>query len=308
MRKLTVAAAQMGPIQRSDARAEVIERLVSLLQQAADHGAELVVFPEAALTPFFPHWLMESQDEVDAYFEKEPLPQTLKSVFEAARQRRVSFVIGYAELTPRGHHFNSEAFYDENGQEILHYRKIHLPGYRDPQFATDFENLEKRYFEVGNQGFGVADWHGTKVGLAICNDRRWAESYRVMALQGAELVCLGYNTPFVTAHLEESNHLTSFHNQLAMQAGAYQNAMWVVGVAKGGVEEGVDQLAESMIVSPAGEVVAMAETTGDEVVMADIDLDLSRRYREHLFNFNHHRRPEAYWNITAPIPEGLRQE
>ena len=68
-RMLTIAAAQLGPISRSETRSQVVERLIALLRQAKQQGGELVVFPECALTPFFPHWWIEVQAEIDSYFE-----------------------------------------------------------------------------------------------------------------------------------------------------------------------------------------------------------------------------------------------
>ncbi|MBT2588172.1 hypothetical protein J7I86_20375 [Arthrobacter sp. ISL-95] len=190
---------------------------------------------------------------------------------------------------------------DEHGDVIHRYRKIHLPGFETIQEGAPFQNLEKRYFEVGDLGFGVQPWRDTKIGLAICNDRRWAETYRVLALRGAELVCLGYNTPTTTPHLSESNDLTDFQNHLSMQAGAYQNSMWVIGTAKAGTEEGVSQIGGSAIIAPSGEIVAAAKTLGDELVTAEIDLDMVTRYRRDVFNFSHHRRPEHYLPIVEPV-------
>jgi predicted amidohydrolase len=139
------------------------------------------------------------------------------------------------------------------------------------------------------------------VGLLICNDRRWAESYRVLALQGAELVCLGYNTPVKTPHLPETDPLADFQSHLSMQAGAYQNSLWVVGAAKAGIEEGVDQIGGSAVFAPSGEIVARARTKDDELVVAEIYLDMSARYRKDIFSFSQHRRPEHYGLIFEPV-------
>jgi predicted amidohydrolase len=136
------------------------------------------------------------------------------------------------------------------------------------------------------------------MGMCICNDRRWPETYRVLALNGCEMVLLGYNTPDHIPEHPEMNHLVDFHNRLSMQAGAYQNGQWVVGVAKAGVEEGVSQIGQSMIIAPSGEVVAMASTMHDELVVARCDLDLATEYRK-LFNFGKNRRPEMYGRITG---------
>jgi predicted amidohydrolase len=85
-----------------------------------------------------------------------------------------------------------------------------------------------------------------------------------------------------------------------MASGAYQNGMFVVGVAKAGVEEGVEMLAESQIIAPSGEVVAQAETTGDELVIAVCDLEWCERYKQTVFDFQRYRRPSMYGPITAP--------
>lgn len=298
-RELVVAAAQMGPVERKESVESVAGRMVSLVERAASRGSQLVVFPELAAVPFFPHWVIDDRQELLAYYDlDEPVGRT-PDVFRRARELGIAIVIGYAERTEQNRLFNSNALYDKSGELILKYRKVHLPGFGTPQEA-EHQLLEKRYFEVGDLGFPVAEWSGTKVGLAICNDRRWAETYRAMALQGAEIVCLGYNTPVRTPHLPEIDTLTNFHNHLAMQAGAYQNSMWVVGVAKAGVEEGVEQIGGSAIVAPSGEVVAQATSQADELISAEIDLDMVTRYRRDIFNFAHHRRPEHYGIIAQP--------
>ena len=119
-----------------------------------------------------------------------------------------------------------------------------------------------------------------------------------MGLQGVELIMLGYNTPSGNSlKPEESAETRMHHSRLCMQAGAYQNATWVVGTAKCGIEEGSPMIGQSMIVAPSGEVVAMASTLGDEVVVARCDLDLCRIYRETFFNFAVHREPGHYGPI-----------
>jgi predicted amidohydrolase len=135
-------------------------------------------------------------------------------------------------------------------------------------------------------------------GMAICNDRRWPETYRVMGLQGVEMVLLGYNTPVHNPPAPEHDALSHFHNELVMQAGAYQNGTWVVGVAKAGDEEGVAQIGNSIIVAPSGEIVAACTTTGDELAVARCDLDLCNSYKNTTFNFARHREPEQYRMIV----------
>jgi predicted amidohydrolase len=125
-----------------------------------------------------------------------------------------------------------------------------------------------------------------------------------MGLQGVELVLLGYNTPVHYPWSPEQEPYVDFHNHLSMQAGAYQNGTWVVGVAKAGIEEGVDQIGGTCIIHPSGTIVAQASGKGDEVVTATVDLDATRVYKESTFNFAKHRRPEHYGLIVERIGVG----
>ena len=302
-RIITVGAAQLGPIARDDTRGQVVERMVALLHQAHAGGCDLVVFPELALTTFFPRWYIESQAEIDRYFETAmPGPQT-QALFDAARQLGIAFCLGYAELVVdddgRQRHFNTSITVDKGGRIVGRYRKIHLPGHAEHEPWRPFQHLEKRYFEVGNLGFPAfrADLGPGKAGIfgmAICNDRRWSETYRVLGLQGVEMILIGYNTPVHNPPAPEHDALSHFHNQLVMQAGAYQNGSWVVGVAKAGLEEGVEQIGNSIIVAPSGEIVAACTTTGDELALGRCDLDLTASYKNTTFNFARHREPGQY--------------
>jgi N-carbamoyl-D-amino-acid hydrolase len=308
MRTITVGGAQLGPIARDESRAAVVMRLIVLLREARARDCDLVVFPELALTTFFPRWFMAQQAQIDAFFESEMPGRDTKPLFDEARRLGLAFCLGYAELAEEGattRHYNTSILVDAAGRLVGKYRKIHLPGHAEHEPARPFQHLEKRYFDVGTLGFGVWRLLGGLVGMCICNDRRWPETYRVMGLQGVEMVLLGYNTPAHNPPAPEHDLLATFHNRLVMQAGAYQNATWVVGVAKAGREEGCDLLGQSAIIAPSGEIVAMASTVGDEVIVARCDLELCRGYKETMFNFAKHRRPEHYRLIverTGAIP------
>ena len=256
------------------------------------------MYPELALTTFFPRWYFEDQADIDAFFEREmPSAATEAAVRRSAAPRR--------RLLPRlrgahadDKHYNTQILVERDGRVVAKYRKVHLPGHEEHEPWRPFQHLERRYFDPGPDGFGVWRAFGGVVGMAICNDRRWPETYRVLGLQGVELVLIGYNTPIHYAPDPSQDALAGFHNQLVMQSGAYQNGTWVVGVAKGGMEEGVDSLAESAIIAPSGQIVAQCTTTGDEVIVADCDLDACAGYKETLFDFDRYRRPEMYGLIT----------
>lgn len=301
-RKLIVATAQMGPIARNETKASAVARLCALMQSAHDRGARLVVFPELALTTFFPRWMIADEAELDSFFEREMPSAQTRPLFDLARRLGVGFYLGYAELCEDAqggkHRYNSAILVDDAGEIVGKYRKIHLPGHYNPESWRPFQHLEKRYFEHGDLGFGVFDALGGRMGMCLCNDRRWPESFRVLGLGGAELVMLGYNTPQHYPMAPEHDHLQDFHNHLSMQAGAYANGCWVIGTAKAGREEGCDLIGGSCIIAPTGEIVARTQGLGDEIATAEIDLDRCRELRENVFNFALHREPGDYLAIT----------
>lgn len=298
-RLLVVAAAQLGPIARTDTREEVVERLIVMLRDAAAHGADLVVYPELALTTFFPRWDLDDV-ELLTFFEREMPSDATRPLFEEAARLGVGFHLGYAELTPDGHRYNAAVVVERDGRIVAKYRKVHLPGHEEPEGWRPFQHLERKHFQPGPDGFHAVKAFGGVLGVALCNDRRWSETYRVLGLQGAELLLVGYNTPLHYPPDPGQDHLQGFHNTLVMASGAYQNGMFVVGVAKAGVEEGVEMLAESQIIAPSGEIVAKAETSGDELVIAVCDLERCERYKQTVFDFQRYRRPSMYGPITAP--------
>ena len=296
-RILNLGVGQLGTIARNDTRSMVVARMVDLLRQAHGKGVELVVFPELALTTFFPRWLIEDEEELDFWYETEMPNAATQPLFDEARKLGVGFYLGYAELAfeeGRKRRFNTSIIVDGQGDIVGKYRKIHLPGHDEPQPGRKTQHLEKRYFEPGNYGFPVWDAFKGRVGMCLCNDRRWPETYRAMSLQGAELILLGYNTPTDHSGYHDIDRLTEFHNHLAMQAGAYQNSVWVAGAAHAGDEEGSELIGGSAIIAPSGEIVVTADTREDELIWAPCDLDMIRAYRETYFDFKRHREPRYY--------------
>ncbi len=298
-RSLIVAAAQLGPIAADEPRSAAVGRMLDMMRHAKDRGARFVVFPELALTTFFPRWWMEDQARIDAYFERQMPSDETMPLFELASELGIGFSLGYAERTDDGRYFNTSILVNQVGRIVGKYRKIHLPGHDENEPWRPFQHLEKRYFEKGDLGFGVFDALGGKVGMCICNDRRWPETWRVLGLKGAELVVLGYNTPLHYPPAPEHDHLQYFHNELSIQAGCYQNGLWAAAVAKAGNEEGCDLIGGSIIVAPTGEIVARAATVEDEVITATVDLDRCAEIHRNIFNFALHREPSDYAEITA---------
>lgn len=306
-RSITVAAAQLGPIQRAEGRDVAVARMLRLMERAHARGAGLVVFPELALTTFFPRHYLENRADADPWFESSMPSNETAPLFAAARRLNIGFHLGYAERTPEGQHFNTAILVSPAGEILLKYRKVHLPGHAEHDPKRAVQHLEKRYFDVGDLGFPVirAPMAGTtlNMGMLICNDRRWPEAWRVLGLQSVELVMCGYNTPSLNQSAAgfEAHHLRVFHSHLTVQAGAYQNATFAVAVAKAGTEDGCELFGHSIIVNPQGEIMAQATSWDDEVIVADCNLDMCTLGRTTIFNFAAHRRPEAYAPITAQV-------
>lgn len=300
-RFVNVAAAQLGPIAKDETKSQIVDRLLAHMYNASKMGVELVVFPELALSTFFPRWYKEDQHEFDKYYEKSMPSAETQPLFDASKKLGIGFYLGYAELVEKEGHFqrfNTSILVGKEGQIIGKYHKVHLPGHAKDEPWRQFQHLEKYYFEPGNT-FDVWQAFGGVMGMALCNDRRWSETYRVMGLKGVEMILLGYNTPVHNPPAPEHDDLSMFHNHLVMQSGAYQNGTWVVGVAKAGKEEGIEMIGGSAIIAPSGEIVAACSTKGDELAIARCDLDLCNSYKNTTFNFDMHRRPDAYGPITG---------
>ena len=225
-------------------------------------------------------------------------------LFAAAAELGIGFHLGYAEMVIEDdgskRYFNTAILVDRDGQISGKYRKVHIPGHAEPQPGQTHQHLEKRYFEPGDLGFPVFRSMDGVMGMCICNDRRWPETYRVMGLQGVELVMLGYNTPSTNpfAKGEEAPHLGMFHNHLSMQAGAIRTAPgWSPRPRRHGGRH-----------SPHGRSCIIAPTGRDRGPSPDRGLrggDRADRLgsgvyiRETIFNFAAHRRIEHYGLITS---------
>ena len=323
-RIVRIAAAQMGATHVWDTREETMKRMKALLRDAAEQGAKLVLFPEIAFTTFFPRYLILDPDELDKWFEHGDIrtSQHTKAIFDLAQELSVDICVGFAEATEDGKHFNSCAYYHAGTASILSkYRKIHLPGDFEPLPNAKINQLEKRYFLPGDLGFTAFRVPGLLprdeqpksadpiFGMMICNDRRWAEAWRVLGLQGVEIVLCGYNTtgyaPALWGHSEgvdpeKAEEMAVFHHKLCMQCHSYTNSTFSVSSARSGLDDGKYSLiAGSTIVSPDGCIIAESKTVDDEIIIADCDLNKCRPGKERTFDFARHRRLEHYGIIAS---------
>lgn len=349
-RLVTVAAAQMGPNQLATPRADILARMLTLLTTAAAQGARLVVFPELALTTFFPRHQIDDPVAQAAFFEVESPARPhaivdaprVKPLFDRARELGTDLYLGYAERWVEEEEekkeeekkkkvtdYNTTIYYSAGeGRVVAKYRKVHLPGTKEPIADTTGrgveQQLEKRYFTPGNLGFqafrapglvngackadDAQDAHEAQgkgdpiLGMLICNDRRWAEAWRCYGLQGVEIVLDGYNTtawaPQYDGTWAEQEAEALFHHQLSCQSGSYTNACFSINTAKCGIEDGGGLIAGTVIFDPNGHVVAESKTMEDEVVVATLDLAKCRKGKERVFAFDKHRRTEHYQRLV----------
>ncbi|ANT63505.1 N-carbamoyl-D-amino-acid hydrolase (plasmid) [Salipiger sp. CCB-MM3] len=308
MTKMIIGGAQIGGIQKDETREEVVARMVALMEQAHEKGVKYLVYPEMTLTTFFPRFYVEDRAEFDHWFESQMPNAAVQPLFDKAREYGMGFTFGYCELTPEGEHFNTSIIVSPEGEIVLKYRKTHLPGHSQFEPERTHQHLEKRYFLPGDTGFGVVKNQGVVMGMAICNDRRWPETWRVLGLQGVQLVTIGYNTPSQNnLSAEEGIERRMYHHELSVCAGAYQNSTYAVAVAKCGMEDGNHMFAGSIIVDPDGFVVAKAEGEGDELIVHEADFAKCDFGKSTVFNFAAHRRIEHYGLIAeqtgVKVPE-----
>ena len=265
-----------------------------------------MVFPELALTTFFPRWVIDDPEELESYFETEMPNNETQPLFAAARELGVGFHLGYAEMVIEDdgskRYFNTAVIVDRAGQIAGKYRKVHIPGHAEPQPGQVHQHLEKRYFEPGDLGFPVFRTMDGVMGMCICNDRRWPETYRVMGLQGRRAG---------RARLQHAEHQSLRQGAGGDRTSACSTTIspcrpvpirtapgWSLA-AKAGMEEGIHHMGGSCIIAPTGEIVAQAQTEGDEVIAAPIDLERGVYIRETIFDFAAHRRIEHYGLISS---------
>ncbi|NDV51295.1 MULTISPECIES: N-carbamoyl-D-amino-acid hydrolase [Roseobacteraceae] len=300
MTKMIIGGAQIGGIQKDETRDEVVARMVALMDEAHGKGVKFLVYPEMTLTTFFPRFYVEDRAEFDHWFETQMPNPAVQPLFDKAKACGMGFTFGYCELTPEGEHFNTSIIVSPEGEIVLTYRKTHLPGHAEFEPERTHQHLEKRYFLPGDTGFGVVRNQDVIMGMAICNDRRWPETWRVLGLQGVQLVTIGYNTPSQNnLSKEEGIERRMYHHELSVCAGAYQNSTYAVAVAKCGMEDGNHMFAGSIIVDPDGFVVAKAEGEGDELIVHEADFAKCDFGKSTVFNFAAHRRIEHYGLIAS---------
>ena len=284
-RPVRLAAAQLGP---AGSKSEMTERICALVERAAGAGAQIVGFPELALTPYF---CGKNDRDYEHYFEPLDSPY-LKTILGRAKQLGIAAIVPFGERDGI-QYFNSSVVVDAEGNVAGRYRKIHIPG-AFPIVGQGALVFEKLYFTPGNLGYPVMDLGFAKIGVQICYERNFPEGYRILALRGAEIVYTPTNLMAVGGVWNSSTW------ELMLRARAYENGLFVVGVNKAGHELDLDYVGDTLVARPTdGAIVAQTHAATDDLLVVDIDLDDVPEARRRL-PFMRDRQPLTY----GPLVEG----
>ena len=283
-RKITVAAAQTGPVHQS--MASCVESACAMVQEAARQSVDIVCFPEVFLAPFFPSRLIQDYEK---HFLTLPSPVT-DPLFALAREKRVNLVFGYAERDGP-YFYNSAAVFDRAGRHLGTYRKTHIPAYIPSELRGGTGSYEKFYFSPGPD-LPVFEAEGVRFGIQICNDRLYPEPSRKLALKGAEIIFM----PIAYATYGSDDYRVAIWD-LPLQARAFDNGVFVVAANRVGDENGRRHIGKSAIVNPlGGRIMKQAGMEAPELLVAAIDLDDVEEARRSL-PWWRDRRPDLYGNL-----------
>ncbi|MBV9782639.1 MAG: nitrilase family protein [Acidisphaera sp.] len=280
--QLTVACIQMEP--RIGAVEENVRRSLEFIGIAADRGARLIVLPELCNSGY----VFETAEEARDLAEDATSGPSVQAWAEIAARRDLHIVAGLCERAGDGL-FNGAVLIGPQGP-LGTYRKMHL---------WDQEN---RFFTPGDLGFPIFDLPFGRVGVLICYDGWFPESWRMCGLQDADIVCVPTNWVPMPAQPAQRDAMAN----ILVMAAAHSNSVFIAAADRIGTERGQPFLGRSLIVAPTGWPLAgPASADQEEILLASFDPTEARRTRQ-LNAFNHvlnDRRPEFY---QARQGEGLR--
>ncbi len=260
----------------------MIEKHVPLIAQAAERGAKICCLQEIFSGPYFC-----AEQETRWYETAERIPDgpTIKLMQKLAKEHSMILVVPIYEEAMTGVYYNTAAIIDEHGEYLGRYRKHHIP-HCNPGF------WEKFYFTPGNEGYPVFETSAGKIGIYICYDRHFPEGARALGLAGAEIV---FNPSATVAGLSE------YLWKLEQPAHAVANQFYVGAINRVGTEApwNIGKFyGQSYFCDPRGQIMVEGSRDDDEVVIADLDLDVIEEVRN-TWQFFRDRRPETYGPLTG---------
>jgi len=257
-----------------------VEKHLKLIDQAGTEGVQILCMQEIFTGPYF---CAEQNPRWYEAVERIPDGPTTRLMQERAKKHRMVIVVPLYEEEAPGIYYNTAAVIDADGTYLGKYRKNHIP-----QVAPGF--WEKYYFKPGNLGYPVFQTKYAKVGVYICYDRHFPEGARELGLNGAEIV---FNPSATVAGLSE------YLWKLEQPAHAVANAYFVGAINRVGREMpwNIGEFyGQSYFCDPRGRMLAEAKRDRDELVIADVDLDVIREVRN-VWQFYRDRRPETYGGL-----------
>jgi N-carbamoylputrescine amidase len=259
------------------------DKHVGLIAQAAGRGAQVVCLQELFNGPYF---CAEQQAKWYELTERIPDGPTTRLMCELAKKHSLVLIVPLYEEDLPGVYYNAAAVIDADGRYLGKFRKMHLP-----HCAPGF--WEKFYFRPGNLGYQVFDTRVGKVGVYICYDRHFPEGARCLGLNGAEIV---FNPSATVAGLSE------YLWKLEQPAHAVANQYFIGAINRPGFEEPWrigEFYGQSYFCDPRGQFLVVGKRNEDDVVIADLDLDMIREVRN-VWQFFRDRRPESYGPVVQP--------
>ena len=265
-------------------RNAMVEKHLPFIAEAARQGVKILSFQEVFNGPYF----CPSQDP-KWYELAEPIPDgpTVKLMQEIAAKHSMVLVVPMYERAMAGVYYNTAAVIDADGKYLGRYRKKHIP-----QVAGFWE---KYFFKPGNEGYPVFQTAYAQVGVYICYDRHFPEGARILGLNGAEIV---FN-PSATVE-----GVSKYLWRLEQPAHAVANGYFMGNINRVGVEAPwkIGKFyGDSYFCDPRGKILAHGSEDQDELVVADLDLDLIQEVRN-AWQFYRDRRPETYENLVKLLP------
>ncbi len=250
-----------------------VRRGLAALEEAAMAGADLVVYPELAFTPFYP----QHRAGPNVLDLAEPIPGPTSDAFrEAARRHGVVVVLNLYERA-RARAFDTSPVIDADGALLGRTRMMHI---------TDYEGFyEQGYYTPGDTGAPVYDTAAGRIGVAICYDRHYPEYLRALALGGADLVVV----PQAGALGEWPAGLF----EAELQVASFQNGYFMALANRVGKEDVLEFAGGSFVTNPFGQVVAQAPEQEEAILYADLDLGQCEASSARRLFFQH-RRPDQY--------------
>ncbi len=261
-------------------RDRMIEAHIPFIEQAGKAGVNVLTFQEVFTQPYF----CPSQDaKWYAAAEKIPDGPTTRLMQDYAKKYSMVIVVPIYEEDITGVYYNTAAVIDADGRYLGKFRKVHIP-----QVAGFYE---KFFFKPGNAGYPVFDTAYCRLGVYICYDRHFPEGWRALALNGAEYIV----NPSATVA-----GLSQYLWKLEQPASAVANGVYIGACNRVGTEEpwNIGKFyGSSYIVNPRGQFLCEGSEDKDEMVVADMDMDVVREVRN-LWQFFRDRRPETYGRLT----------